>query len=196
MIKFIKKVKNNKGLAESLMFVVGSLFVIMVIGFCTNTFNLTWQRYTVHRQLYNETRLFATRWTETYIKTDCNGTLEQCKYTNIEDSPLVNEMKGIVNTMVTEGNLDSAELVIGPNKDQDCNSAYVCISQQADNVTVSGANWDTLKRLDYGTTLWGKVNVRYTWRKFLGFRTTQDGYTLTDKFASERFKNSEQLIGS
>lgn len=195
---FFKKLKNNKGGAEGVMFISGMLLFTVVVLFSLNIFDLTWQRYVVKRELGNVSRLYAIRWTELYLKTDCNGNFSTCS-TTITNSKLGSEFKKLMELTIKEGNLDNAELVISRNSGDTCYSAGVLLCVRADKsgtVSISGQDWSVAKNTGYGDVLYSSIEVKYTWNKTLRTAQKQEGYRLTNKFGSERSSSDSNLIGS
>jgi len=196
--EIIKKLKSKKGGAEGVMFLSGMLLLTVVIVFSLNVFDLTWQRYVVKREIGNVSRLYAIRWTELYIKSNCDGNFETCS-TIPTNSKLGEEIQNIMELTVKEGNLDNAELVVSKNTGDTCSSPGVLLCVRTDgsgNTTISGQSWDIAKLTGYGDVLYTSLDVKYTWNSTLRTARKQDGYKLENKFASERAASDQNLIGS
>lgn len=193
-----KKLKNNRGGADGVMFVYGMLLFTVIIIFSLDVFDLTWQRYVIKRELGNVSRLYAIRWTELYLKTDCDGNFTTCS-TTINNSKLGEEFKKLMEITVREGNLDNAELVIARTSGATCSTPGVLLCARASsngNVTLTGQAWDIAKTTDYGDVLYASISVNYTWDQTLRTPRRQKGYRIENKFASERFASDQNLIGS
>ena len=201
-MNLFKKIKNNKGSAESAMFVLGIAIFALVVVFAMDLFGLTWQRYLSTRELSNMSRLYAIRATDLYIKDNTSGTVGNMMITNMEDSSLAKEMTSIMKMIVKHGKMEKATLII---KD-DGNSQIFKIVATKDNAKIDTngtAGYDTFKQINYGDVLFAELKIEYknhgfiVGRKNNGLaRVTEDTseYTIKNKFAFEQFSQNSQGV--
>lgn len=192
-MNFFNKIKNNKGSAESAMFVYGIAIFATIVVFALDIFGLTWQRYLATRELSNMSRLYATRASDLYFKDGASGTLQGIS-TQPTNSELGKEMNKIMNLLVSHGQVFQATLTI-----TDVEGVQLLkIVSNGRNATMTAAPYSTVKERDYGTTMFAKMKIDYKASGFIrvaGQRKEMDSYTITNKFAFEQFRHDETNIG-
>lgn len=188
MKSFINKLKNNKGSAESAMFIFGLAIFATIVVFSMDTLGLTWQRYLATRELSNMSRLYAIRATDLFW--DDGAT----QMTTPANSELGNKMSETLELLVGHGNLTKATLTI-----QDVGGVQLLKIEAEDGTSnITSAPWEVFREIDYGDTLYAKLNVQYK-RSGLQAVASQtevnNEYTITNKFAYEIDKATSEWLG-
>ena len=185
---FIDKLKNNKGSAESAMFIFGLAIFATIVVFSMDTLGLTWQRYLATRELSNMSRLYAIRATDLFW--DDGAT----QMTTPAASKLGNKMGETLELLVGHGNLTRATLTI-----QDAGGVQLFKIEAEDGTSnITSAPWEIFREVDYGDTLYAKLNIQYK-RSGLQAVASQsevnNEYTITNKFAYEIDKSTSEWLG-
>ena len=189
MKKFLDKLKNNKGSAESAMFVFGVAIFATIVVFSMDMLGLTWQRYLATRELSNMSRLYAIRSTDLYY----NGS--SANIINPSSSNFGAEMGDMLEILVDHGKLTRATLTI---EKEGGIQIFKIVANKSTEAVVSGSGWDTFKQIGYGDTLYAKLKVEYRDSGITGVARAEgknQSYTLTNKFAFEGYLSTNDNIG-
>lgn len=198
-MNFLKKIKNNKGSAESAMFVLGIAIFAIIVVFAMDLFGLTWQRYLSTRELSNMSRLYAIRASDLYINDQASGTASSLM-TQPNNSTLGKEMMSIMNMISKHGKMDKATLMI--TNQGGVELLRITAGDGAAQLTAVG--YDVFKSIEYGDILFAELKVEY---KHHGFSVGQKNrgvakveednseYSIKNKFAFEQFAHDSEGIG-
>jgi len=193
-MNFFNKIKNNKGSAESAMFVFGLAIFATIVVFSMDIFGLTWQRYLSTRELSNMSRLYAIRATDLYIDDSQSGVLDSM-ITTPDKSDLGKEMADIMKMIVAHGKIDNAVLTItkGPGGVQ-----LLRITADRNSTDIVAAGYEQIKVLDYGDDLIAELKIEYNNSTFKGVgaqEKSKNSYVIQNKFAFEDFAHDGNNVG-
>ena len=189
-MNFFQKIKkNNKGDAEVIFFIFACLILILLMLFSMDLLRLTWQQYSVKREIESMSRLFAISWPEGIFKE--NGQ----EYIDMEDSEFIEDMKKLVEVTAQQGQLRELTISIGKNQLQTPSPTnvylYIEYKNGTTSVSIPKSKNEYLQTLNYGDDLYLTAKVAFD---YLYTRNLNPGtriYTLTNKFANERYKKTE-----
>lgn len=193
-MNFFNKIKNNKGSAESAMFVFGLAIFATIVVFSMDIFGLTWQRYLSTRELSNMSRLYAIRATDLYIDDAQSGVLEST-LTTPDKSDLGSEMMNIMKMIVAHGKISNAVLTI--TKDVG-GIQLLRITAENGGAQITAAGYDQVKTIDYGDVLIAELKIEYNNSTFKGVGAQQkskNSYVIQNKFAFEDFAHDGNNVG-
>lgn len=186
-MNFLKKLRNNKGSAESGMFVMGVCIFATIVVFSLNVFNLTWQRYLSTREVNNLARLYAIRSYDLYW----DGTTQ----TQPTNSKLGKDMMNILDKVAKHTKITTAEFVITTEAGV---QLFKLTASKSGGPSLSAVQFDVFKEVDYADTLMAKMTIKYDSqiiRAIAAETKRQEQYVITNKFAFEQKASNNTTIG-
>ena len=204
MKNFLKKIKNNRGDLEPMMFVYGTMLAFFFIYLTFDLTTVAWSRYTIKREALNLSRVYALKWVDSIWDPSCmenEALAERCLYGSVRDSKLAEDIEMMSKSAAVNGGFSSLTMMITTNPQNDtsnCRNALFCVTTNSPDGTSATSQtyaWsiDNSKiALAYGTDLYlvveGTVPYRFAGNQ-LGLPPLH--YTVYNKFASERQAKTE-----
>lgn len=186
---FLKKIKNNKADAEAIFFSFSVLVLILLLMFSMDLLRITWQQYAVKREIETISRVFAVSWPEAIYN---NKGIE---YGSMMDSKFVENLEDIVRTTAEQGKLREFTISITDHQldTPALTNSYIYIEYKDGevNTSIPRSKESFFTELIYGKDLYltAKASFDYQYTRFYNDHTRS--YTLTNKFANERYQKVE-----
>ena len=201
MKTFLNKIKNNKADVEPLFFLYGIMIIMFLLWFALDIINMSWSRYTIRREAQNVARLYSLTWINSIWDPTCEDAVaSNCEYGSTTESKLSEDFEKITRSAMQNGGFSKLTIMITTDTTDtlnDCSNSLFCIKGEGNSIRSYGWPIQTVKEnLEYGTDLYMIVEgvVPY---KFVGEKLGLEDnvYTVTNKFASERFGRNDGAMG-